>query len=146
MLARRITLRLKEQTSSLANHPIIKKARDSLRGFFRVNPYRNMEHVSLEAQGINNRDLVNQLIQSHITRLFKTELALFESFQGRTITPHDLEQIRKQTLDTGNDTIREIQALIDVFDFYLNPSRLAAVKQTRKTVKKVIISGITSVG
>lgn len=105
-----------------------------------------MEHVSLEAQGINNRDLVNQLIQSHITRLFKTELALFESFQGRTITPHDLEQIRKQTLDTGNDTIREIQALIDVFDFYLNPSRLAAVKQARKTVKKVIISGITSVG
>jgi len=105
-----------------------------------------MEHVSLEAQGINNRDLVNQLIQSNITRLFKAELAIFESYQGKVITPHDLELIRKQTLDAGNDTIREIHALIDVFDFYLNSSRLAAVKQTRKTVKKIVVGSIASVG
>ena len=104
-----------------------------------------MEAQDLQAQGIHNRDLVNHLIHSHVTKLFKNNLALFEEYKDKVITQADLEVIRKRILDSGNDTIREIQSLIDVFDFYLNPERLLLARHGKKIVKKVVVGGHTIV-
>lgn len=104
-----------------------------------------MDSNELQAQGKHNRDLVNHLIHSHITKLFKANLALIESYRDKTITAAELELARKHVLDSGNDTIRDIHSLIDVFDFYLNPERLDAARQGKKTIKKVVVSGLTSV-
>lgn len=103
-----------------------------------------MSDYSIKEQGIHNRDFVSHLLHSHITKLFKSDLCLFESYDGKTISHEDLESIRKKILDNGNDVLRDVSSLIEVFDFYLNPERLAAVR-TKKITKKVVIGGVSSV-
>lgn len=104
-----------------------------------------MQNFSTEEQGLHNRDLVNHLVHNHITKLFKANLVAIESLRGKTVSQEDVDRIRKTILDTGNDAIREISGLIGVFDFYINPDRLAAASQSKKTVKKVVVSGAAEV-
>ena len=101
-----------------------------------------MQTYTPEEQGIHNRDFVNLQIHAHITRLFKNNLVLFDAIKEKyKVSKEDGEDIRKKVLDAGNDTIRDMQNLIDVFDFYLNVSRLEQAKSSRKIVKKVVTSG-----
>ena len=92
------------------------------------------KEYSLEEQGAHNRDFVNLQIKNLITKLFKDNLTTIEE-------DLDSKQTRKKILDNGNDTIREVQNLLDVFDFYINPERLESAKNGKKTTKKVITNG-----
>lgn len=101
-----------------------------------------MDSIEKEEQGTHNRDFVNLQVHSHITRLFKANLSLFDKVRVKyNISKEDSEEIRKEILDSGNDAIRDIHNLIDVFDFYISPSRLEQAKSARKVVKKVVCGG-----
>lgn len=104
--------------------------------------FLDMKHYSLEEQGVHNRDFVNYQIQQGITRLFKNTLLEVEALKSKNNIPQeDFEHARKRVLDCGNDTIRDIQNLLDVFNFYIDPERLKEARENRKVVKKVVVSG-----
>lgn len=101
-----------------------------------------MKRYSLEEQGEHNRDFVDYQIQQNITKLFKNTLLEVENLKEKNaISQEDFESIRKKILDSGNDSIREIQSLLDVFDFYINPERLKTARENRKVIRKVVLSG-----
>ncbi len=101
-----------------------------------------MKRYSLEEQGIHNRDFVDYQIQQSVTKLFKNTLLELESLKDKHNLPQeDFEVARKRILDSGNDTIRDIQSLLNVFNFYIDPERLKEARENRKVVKKVVVSG-----
>lgn len=109
-------------------------------------PIMDMKQYSLEEQGVHNRDFVNYQIQLIVTRLFKNTLLEVEALKEKNNIPQeDFDHARKKILDVGNDSIRDIQNLIDVFNFYIDPERLNNARENRKVVKKVVVSGMVEV-
>ena len=97
---------------------------------------------SIEEQGAHNRSFVDLQISILIARLFKSNLTTLDTLKATVhISEESSAQARKEILDAGNDCIRDTQNLLSVFDFYINPQRLAEAKFPRKTVKKVVVSG-----
>jgi len=95
------------------------------------------QEYSLEEQGTHNRNFVNLQVKNLITKLFKDNL---NSLEELDLPKTEANRIRKRILDSGNDTIREVHNLIDVFDFYINPDRLEEAKRGRRTVKKFVVN------
>lgn len=93
------------------------------------------KEYTLEEQGKHNRDFVNLQVKNLITRLFKDNLNTMEDHER---DPNPVKA-RKKILDSGNDTIREVYNLLDVFDFYINPAKLEAA-QSRRTIKKLVVN------
>ena len=101
---------------------------------------------SVEEQGAHNRSFVDLQISILITKLFKSNLTSLDKLKAtNNIAEESSTQARKEILDAGNETIRDLSNLINVFDFFISPERLAEAKFPRKTVKKVIVSGVTEV-
>jgi len=91
---------------------------------------------SLEEQGAHNRDFLTLQIESIVKKLFKSSLDNLDFLSHKASIPdQDYQEFRKRTLDAGNESIREIQNVLDVFDFYINPERLQIVKD--KYYKKI---------
>ena len=94
------------------------------------------KEYTLEEQGQHNREFVNLQVKNLITRLFKDNLNTMEEHEKNP----NPANARKKILDSGNDTIREVHNLIDVFDFYINPDKLAAAKTGKRTIKKLVVN------
>jgi hypothetical protein len=101
-----------------------------------------MKEYTLEEQGSHNREFVNLQVQSLVAKLFKSNLVTLDTLKEHSeVSDAVAKEARKRILDSGNDTVRELLNLIDVFDFYINPERLRAARENRKVVKKVTVSG-----
>ena len=101
-----------------------------------------MKEYTLEEQGSHNREFVNLQVQSLVAKLFKSNLVTLDALKEHSeVSDAVAKEARKRILDSGNDTVRELLNLIDVFDFYINPERLRAARENRKVVKKVTVSG-----
>ena len=102
-----------------------------------------MKEYTVEEQGAHNREFVNLQVKALISKLFKNDLVILDSLkEGSGIPEETAKEARKKILDSGNDAIRDINSLLDVFDFYINPERLKKARvNNRKVVKKVVVSG-----
>lgn len=59
-----------------------------------------------------------------------------------SLDKHKFDQMRKRVLDAGNDSIREIQNILDVFKYEVSEEKLAEyIKPKRRIIKKKICSG-----
>lgn len=95
---------------------------------------------SLEEQGVHNRDFLTLQIESIIKKLFKSSLDNLDFLSHKASIPdQDYQEFRKRILDAGNESVRDIQNILDVFDFYINPERLQIMKDKyyKKTKYKV---------
>lgn len=102
-----------------------------------------MEAYSIKEQGEHNREFVNLQVHTAITKLFKSHLDILDQLEKNYQVPKEVkEEVRKRILDSGNDSIRDIHNLLDVFSFYIDPERLKAAKEQRKVVRKVVISSL----
>jgi hypothetical protein len=102
-----------------------------------------MKEYTLEEQGAHNREFVNLQVQSLISKLFKNNLVILDFLKEASGIPYETaKEARKNILDSGNDVIRDVNSLLDVFDFYINPERLKKARvNNRKVIKKVVVSG-----
>jgi len=112
-------------------------------------------------------NLITVFTHKEIAALYKTFLEIVEDIQkdqqimlakiidkdgeefARNInffTPEKYEQIRKRVLDQGNECSRKLINFLDFFEFIINKDKVEdAAKQKRTIIKKVIISGVTTV-
>jgi hypothetical protein len=101
-----------------------------------------VKEYTIEEQGAHNREFVNLQVQTLISKLFKSNLNILDEIKTEGSVSEDVaKDARKKILDSGNDTIREIHNLLDVFDFYINPNRLKEATKHKKVIKKVTVSG-----
>lgn len=115
---------------------------------------------------MDNHELYKEFIvlqvNKTITKLFKAQLDNLEDIKSQNETMlakvssktspeyvasinsldnHKFDHMRKRVLDAGNDSIREIQNILDVFKYEVNEEKLAEYVKPRRIIKKKICSG-----
>lgn len=65
------------------------------------------------------KDFIKFQISRQITKLFKSLLVILEDFSKIEDNSIDFDAARKKVLDSGNDAIREIDALLDKVEIRL---------------------------
>jgi hypothetical protein len=110
----------------------------------------------------NAQKAVQFLVQKNITRLFKSLLGVVEDVKNENgvmvkkisdrvdddfsnsinyLTPERADFIRKRVLDLGNESIREINGLLDVFELVPNEKKLEKLIESKKISRHVNLLG-----
>lgn len=88
------------------------------------------------AQSSIEGDVIALQVSKEITSLFKFYLELVEQLK---LTEEQHSLLRKQILNHGNDSIRNILQFLALFDFTINPKKVKEESQKRILFKKSII-------
>ena len=110
----------------------------------------------------NAHEAVQFLVQKNITRLFKSLLESVDDFKNQHnvmldkvsketsfefaqninyLTPERSDFLRKKILDLGNESIREINGLLEIFDLVPNEERLERLLNSKRIVKRRRVEG-----
>lgn len=114
----------------------------------------------------NLQKTVQFLVQKNITRLFKSFLDIIEDLKNENsimlskvaektsseftaninyLIPDRTDLIRKKILDSGNEAVREISALLETFNLDLDEKKLEKLINSKKITKQTLVSGITPI-
>lgn len=83
-------------------------------------------------------NLISIQLEKEIKNLFKYYLEILEQLK---LDKDMHDSLRKRVLDHSNDTLREIQQFLSLYDFTINPQRVEEVAKKRQVVfRKTITS------
>ena len=108
------------------------------------------------------QEAVQFLVQKNITRLFKSLLEMVDDLKNQHnvmlnkvakqssfeftqdinyLTSERSDHVRKRILDMGNECIREINGIIEVFDMIPNEKKLEILLNNKKIIKRTRVEG-----
>ncbi len=103
------------------------------------------------------KEFITLQIGKSITRLFKSHLDNLEDLKSEnesilskaslktspeftssinSLDSEKFDQMRKRVLDAGNDSIREVGAMLDIFEYEVNEKKLEEYVFSRRVTKK----------
>lgn len=113
------------------------------------------------------KEFIALQINKSITRLFKAHLDNLEDVKSEnesilskasektseeftssinSLDDRKFEHMRKRVLDAGNDSIREVNSILDVFSYEVNEEKLEEYVNSKRIIKrKICIGGSYSV-
>lgn len=108
------------------------------------------------------REFIALQINKSITRLFKSQLDNLEDIKSEnenilskaslktssefassinSLGEDKFEQMRKRILDAGNDSIREVTAMLDIFNYEVNEKKLEEYVRSKRVIKRKFCFG-----